>query len=206
MFAATEMQQLTAQSPIEQSIRITRHPFEAIFTSTLQAQMSSSAQVDISTLKVIDTAEGAFVLRDDNDESLQAIFNEWYTTKQYWLVEGESTAKTAKLKNMKWNTEKSSEIWSVFQQGAMKSDGRPAILCALCLRVYSHSALVGTSTAKSHLTRERHIAKAKEFLQSNQKSELPIDHDALVKKLRQEGRGGISVSTYGLRKLYSLHC
>ena len=137
MFAATEMQQLTAQSPIEQSIRITQHPFKAIFTSTLQAQISSSSQleVDISTLKVINTAKGAFVLRDENDGSLQAIFNEWYTRKQYWLVEGESTAKTAKLKNMKWNTEKSSEIWSVFQQGAMKSDGRPAILCALCLRV-----------------------------------------------------------------------
>ena len=77
MFAATEMQQLAAQSPIEQSIRISRHPFEAIFTSTRQAQMSSSTQVDILRLKVIDTAEGAFVLRDDNDESLQAIFNEW---------------------------------------------------------------------------------------------------------------------------------
>ena len=166
----------------------------------------SGVTVDISILKVIDTADGAFVLRDDNNESLQAIFNEWYTSKQYWLVECENTANTAKLKNMKWNTEKSLEIWSVFQQGTMKSDGRPAILCALCLWIYSHSALVGTSTAKSHLTRERHIAKAKEFLHGNQKSELPIDHDALVKKLRQEGRGGISVSTYGLGKLYSLHC
>ena len=77
---------------------------------------------------------------------------------------------------MKWNTEKSSEISSVFQQGAMKSDGRRAILCALCLRVYSHSTLVVTRTAKRHLTHERHIAKAKEFLHGNQKSEFPIDH------------------------------
>ena len=88
----------------------------------------------------------------------------------------------------------------------MKSDGCPAILCALCLRVYSHSAHVGTSTTKSHLTRQRHIAKAKEFQHGNKMSELPIDYDALVKKLQQEGRGGISISTYGLRKLYSLHC
>ena len=168
--------------------------------------MTSSSPVDISTLKVIDTAEGAFILRDDNNENLQAIFDEWYTSKRYWLVEGESTAKTAKLKNMRWNTEKSSKIWSVFQQGAMKSDGRPAILCELCLQVYSHSALVGTSTANSHLTRERHISKAKEFLHGDQKSDLPIDHDALVKKLRQEGRGGISVSTYRLGKFYSLRC
>ena len=77
MFAVTEMQQLAAQSPIEQSIRITRHPFEAIFTSTPQAQMSSSSQVDISTLTVIDTAEGSIILMDENDESRQAIFNKW---------------------------------------------------------------------------------------------------------------------------------
>ena len=85
MFAATEMQQLTAQSPLEQSICITQYPFKAIFTAILQAQMSSSSQLEVNilTLKVIDTSKGAFVLRDDNDESLQAIFNEWYTSKQY---------------------------------------------------------------------------------------------------------------------------
>ena len=84
MFTAPEIQQLAAQSAIEQSIRITQHPFKVIFTSTQQAQMSSSSQLelDISTLKVIDTTAGAFVLRDDNDERLQAIFNEWYTSKQ----------------------------------------------------------------------------------------------------------------------------
>ena len=78
--------------------------------------MTSSSEVDISTLEVIDTAEGAFILRDDNNENLQAVFDEWYTSKQYLLVEGESMAKTAKLKNMRWNTEKSSKFGVYFNK------------------------------------------------------------------------------------------
>ena len=66
-------------------------------------------------------------MRDDNNENLLAIFDEWYTSKRYWLVRGESMAKTAKLENIRWSTEWSSKIWSVFQQGAMKLDGRLAI-------------------------------------------------------------------------------
>ena len=164
---------------------------------SIASTMSSSSQVDISALKIIDTDDGAFVLRDDTDQGLQAIFDEWYASKQYWLlqVEDESTAKTTKIRNMRWDTEKSSKIWGVFQQGAMQTDGRPVIICVLCSQAYSHSALVGTSTASSHLTRERHMKKAREFLHADPMSKLPVDHDALVKKLREEGRGGVFVSS-----------
>lgn len=155
-----------------------------------------SISIDISTLKTVTTSDGTIIIRDAADRVKQAIFDKWYAEKKCWEKLTDETAKATKMENLNWNTAKTSKIWEVFEQGGMLEDGIPIIYCTVCFQVYKHTAISGTSTAVTHLTRDRHIRKAKALVHGNENSELNIDHETVVKELRRTGSAGILVFSF----------
>jgi hypothetical protein len=160
-----------------------------------QFTMSTATKnIDISALTLIQADAGAFLIRDDVDEEKQAIFDALYASKKYWTSFTDEE-KARKIENMNWSTKKSAGFWGMVEQGLILETGRPAVICLVCEQVYAHTYLNGTSTVRSHLNRQFHIAKAKELLYGDAKSKLDVDHVELVKILRLTGSAGVMVST-----------
>ena len=149
--------------------------------------------LDISSLNIVQAGELKVVFWDGTDKDKQTIFSEWYASKKYWENSNTDPARAAKMKNLPWESPKSSRIWDLFQQGATLADGRPIVYCNLCHKTYPHTAITGTTTAQSHLKRKEHIMKAKELLFGNVLSESEVDHEELVAKLRRAGTTGVLV-------------
>lgn len=75
----------------------------------------------------------------------RAEFIEWWLTTTF-----ATTDPTAK--RLKWDQKnRSSEVWSSFEQAAMVDDGKPMVICKLCDTLLSHSWINGTSGMKHHL-------------------------------------------------------
>jgi hypothetical protein len=110
------------------------------------------------------------VIRDNTDKCKQDIFDELYASMQYWVGPEIVASRGMKLNNLNWDASKSSKIWELFEQGAILTDGHPVIYCVLCFKVYNHSVIGGTSTAQTHFKRERHMAKARDLLFRDSKS------------------------------------
>ena len=86
-------------------------------------------------LRTVETSNGKIVIRDDVNKAKQAIFAEWYVRMKYWENLKVDVAKGDKMKDLKWDTPKTSRIWDLFEQGAMLKDGRPVIYCVLYYQV-----------------------------------------------------------------------
>ena len=70
---------------------------------------------------------------------------------EWWLTTTFATTDPT-AKRLKWHQKnRSSEVWSSFEQAAMVDDGKPMVICKLCDTLLSHSWINGTSGMKHHL-------------------------------------------------------
>lgn len=149
----------------------------------------------LSGLTIVETTEGAMVIRSLGDIVLQKRFDDWYEEKGFTIS---TQSETRKTKILNWDSKRTAKCWKFFIQGAMAEDGRPVVRCVVCGDVLFHGGFFGPSAMSTHLKKGKHIMKAKELVYGSGKGFKEPTTEEILDHLKNTGNEGLLVRTVPL--------
>src|SRR5215216_2502581 len=133
--------------------------------------MSSSTSIDTTSLEVMHAANKQIAyIRHPTDRVAQIVFDTWWK-------EMKMTTKKA----INWSGRKTSPAWRFYKQCAIAENGRPHIICIVCLQLIAHPAENGTTAMTKHLDCREHVKMLNELTDSQklQLSSTAVAEEAL---------------------------
>ena len=104
-----------------------------------------------------------------------------------------------------WDKSRNAPSWHFYLHCGIEETGSPGIICIVCQQVLRHPSEHGTSSMGKHLLVKAHIAKLKEFRDSEvtEFTSSMVDETALA-ILKRQGSRGITIVSLQRKSIFDI--